>query len=76
MSRDEWTHGDPIPDTECPVCGGGITYNGNYFCTRCDWALPHPIELIRDQKAYQTALTNLLAMRGESPSVHDLESTA
>lgn len=71
----KWRHGDPIPHTQCPECKAPITYNGNYYCMRCEWALPHPILLIRDQKAYQEALTQLLALQGKSPSIMDLECT-
>lgn len=24
----------------CPSCGDPIVYNGNYFCTICEWAMP------------------------------------
>lgn len=40
---------------KCPEveCDGSIVYNGNFFCEHwgntCDWALPHPQSLHRDQ---------------------------
>lgn len=54
-------HGTPTGH-ECPKkCGGKVVYNGNYFCENwtypkpklpgeCDWALPHPQTLRRDQE--------------------------
>lgn len=39
---------DVIRGFRCPRCDSeSLTYNGNYFCTECDWANPevdHPIE--------------------------------
>lgn len=29
-----------VLDKPCPRCGGRTTYNGNYYCLDCDWALP------------------------------------
>lgn len=29
---------------DCPECNQNtLTYNGNYYCTNCIWALPHPV---------------------------------
>jgi hypothetical protein len=28
-----------VLDERCPRCGGLTTYNGNYFCLECHWAL-------------------------------------
>ena len=28
-----------VLDKHCPKCRGAVTYNGNYYCLDCDWAL-------------------------------------
>lgn len=59
----EWweglTGGGKLLDEKCPMreCDGDILSNGNLFCENwgkewggtCDWALPHPQTLYRDQ---------------------------
>lgn len=25
---------------ECPKCSSEVVYNGNYFCSECEWAMP------------------------------------
>lgn len=64
----KWRHGDPIPGVQCPTCGGGVTYNGNYYCLDfdsddCDWALPEEEEATPAEKhlfnvAYVALMTN------------------
>lgn len=65
MSKGITNQGDPTTE-KCPQCGGTIVYNGNYFCENwtwysddrpvnkeegeCDWALPHPQELLIDKQ--------------------------
>lgn len=33
--------GDPVVGQACPRCRrvGTVVYNGNYWCTRCPWAM-------------------------------------
>lgn len=29
-----------VPNHTCPDCGAKILYNGNYFCSDCEWVNP------------------------------------
>jgi hypothetical protein len=47
----EWRTGDPVEGQICPGCRRfTVVYNGNYFCTHCQWSMSK--EVPRIIKAY------------------------
>lgn len=70
-----WDYDFVIPKIRCLGCGGhAVTYDGNYFCTECDWALPDfwdwtgtPEELHRLTMWFRLAYLHLQHARGVEP---------
>lgn len=56
--------GDPV-EPRCPKCGDSCVYNGNYFCTECDWALPihERVTPIEERIWFLEAIISLYAYR-------------
>jgi hypothetical protein len=62
----EWRTGDPVEGQICPGCRRfTVVYNGNYFCTHCQWSMDKDVPRII--KAY------LLQRRAEAVLAGDPE---
>ena len=46
-------YGDPVEGQACPRCQRHtVVYNGNYFCTDCEWVMGEAGRPKRIQRAY------------------------
>jgi hypothetical protein len=62
----EWRTGDPVEGQICPGCRRfTVVYNGNYFCTHCQWSMSKDVPRIT--KAY------LIQRRQHGLDVGDVE---
>jgi hypothetical protein len=53
VSEDSFRSGDPVLGEKCPGCHWeSVVYNGNYFCTHCEWAMGEGGRPARIIKAY------------------------
>ena len=63
-------YGGWLVEPPCPKCGNLCVYNGNYYCTECDWAFPHPDKKPNSKKLQQwgvDAYKSLMEFRNETP---------
>lgn len=59
---------------DCPECGTqSLVYNGNYYCTNCDWALPHPTPS-KFRVLYKDMYVSLMRLRGKNPDKEIIQS--
>ena len=54
--------GDVVKGVGCPKCKNGfVLYNGNYFCSDCNWAMPE-----KHSKADDEIIKTYLIQRRDS----------
>lgn len=59
-------YGDPT-GVPCPECEAEIVYNGNYFCSSCDWVSPvYEEETLEDRAFTKKLLEGLRDKRREA----------
>lgn len=63
--------GVTIPGSQCPRCAEVLEYNGNYWCSSCDWILQEGAKG-DDHLAFQLAYLLLMRQRGEFPDMDAL----
>lgn len=64
--------GELIPGSRCPKCQKPLAYNGNYWCSECDWVLPEKASR-KEKDAFNVAYVLLMKQRGEEPDPDVLE---
>lgn len=73
MPKGEMYQGTLIEGSRCPECHQPLIYNGNYWCSECDYVMPElypepgykPRQ--KDIDAFNIAYTLLMQQRGDQP---------
>lgn len=74
MTSGDWRRGDPVEGQACPGCHKTtVIYNGNYFCTACDWAMDEELSPIRIVRAYLAQRIERAKRDGDSREVTRLK---
>lgn len=78
-AHDDWG-GIVITGSRCPKCHAELAYNGNYWCSECDYVMPdltadperryYPKQV--DIDAFNLAYVLLMRQRGEEPDPNAL----
>ena len=64
--------GDFVKGQTCPKClSFEVVYNGNYFCTHCDWAMGRDVPRI--VKAYLIQCRAGALAKGDTERVADMD---
>jgi hypothetical protein len=70
---DEFRNGDPVKGQKCPACKREqVVYNGNYFCTNCDWAMGEQNRPTRIIRAYLMQRWLLAEKTSDKPEMERL----
>lgn len=62
-------HGELIKGSRCPKCHSPLVYNGNYWCSTCDYIMPSPCATKKDKHAFDVAYTLLMQQRNKQPDI-------
>lgn len=63
-----------IKGSRCPQCNEPLVYNGNYWCSECDYVMPELTGKSRraDKHAFNVAYTLFMQQRGKEPEANVL----